>query len=115
MLGTFGCCRWMLAVPLALALPDTGFYNAWWEMVSCLTTTGATLYAADMLVPPLHLWRALVGWMGGLFILVTAVAILAPLKVGGFEILASPYGRSEKFAAACPKADGRDADMRRNC
>jgi trk system potassium uptake protein TrkH len=34
----------------------------------------------------LHLWRALVGWMGGLGVLVTAFAILAPLNLGGFEI-----------------------------
>ena len=107
MLGAFVVLPLALGLPLALALPDTGFYNAWWEMVSCLTTTGATLYAADMLVPPLHLWRALVGWMGGLFILVTAVAILAPLKVGGFEILASPYGRSEKFTPLPQSAGGR--------
>ena len=107
MLSAFVVLPLALGIPLALALPDTGFYNAWWEMVSCLTTTGATLYAADMLVPPLHLWRALVGWMGGLFILVTAVAILAPLKVGGFEILASPYGRSEKFARLPESAVGR--------
>lgn len=107
MLGTFGVLPVALGMPLAMALPDTGIYNAWWEMVSCLTTTGATLYAADMLVPPLHLWRSLVGWMGGLFILVTAVAILAPLKVGGFEILASPYGRSEKFARLPESAGGR--------
>ncbi|MFV0292418.1 MAG: potassium transporter TrkG [Paracoccus sp. (in: a-proteobacteria)] len=97
MLGVFGILPIGLGVPLAMSLPDTGMFNAWWEMVSCLTTTGATLYAADMLAPPLHLWRALVGWMGGLFILVAAISILAPLKVGGFEILASPYSENERF------------------
>ncbi|SDD26828.1 trk system potassium uptake protein TrkH [Paracoccus isoporae] len=97
MLGVFGVLPVALGLPLAMALPDTGMFNAWWEMVSCLTTTGATLYAAEMLAPPLHLWRSLVGWLGGLFILVTAVAVLAPLKVGGFEILSSPYGRDERF------------------
>ncbi|WP_062561187.1 TrkH family potassium uptake protein [Paracoccus aminovorans] len=97
MLGTMAVLPAALAVPFALALPDTGFFNAWWEMISCLTTTGASLYAADLLAPPLHLWRALVGWMGGLFMLIAAVALLAPLRVGGFEILSSPYGRSERF------------------
>lgn len=97
MLGTMTLLPAMLAAPFALALPDTGFFNAWWEMVSCLTTTGASLYAADLLAPSLHLWRALVGWLGGLFMLVAAVALLAPLRVGGFEILSSPYGRSERF------------------
>ncbi|WP_312529631.1 TrkH family potassium uptake protein, partial [Paracoccus sp. (in: a-proteobacteria)] len=87
----------LFAVPMSYALPDTGFFNAWWEMVSCLTTTGATLYSAEALPAPLHLWRALVGWMGGLFMLVAATAILAPLRIGGFEIMAAPYGRAERY------------------
>ena len=107
MLGTMAILPAMLAVPFSLALPDTGFFNAWWEMVSCLTTTGASLYSAELLAPPLHLWRAVVGWMGGLFMLVAAVALLAPLRVGGFEILALPYGRGERFERLPRSADGR--------
>lgn len=95
----------VLAVPFAESLPDTGLFNAWWEMVSSLTTTGASLYSADLLPDPLHLWRALVGWMGGLFILVAAVAILAPLRVGGFEIMSSAYGRDEDPRQTAPGAD----------
>lgn len=95
MVGVYGLLPMLLAVPFAESQPDTGFFNAWWEMVSSLTTTGASLYSADLLPPPLHLWRAIVGWMGGLFVLVAAVAILAPLRVGGFEIMSSPYGREE--------------------
>lgn len=97
MLAVFGGLPLLLALPFAESLPDTGWFNAWWEMVSSLTTTGASLYSADLLPQPLHLWRALVGWMGGFFILVAAVAILAPLRVGGFEIMASPYDRRENF------------------
>lgn len=95
MLGVFGFLPVLMAVPFAESLPDTGYVNAWWEMVSSLTTTGASLYSADLLPEPLHLWRGMVGWMGGLFILVAAVAILAPLRVGGFEIMASPSTREE--------------------
>ncbi|MFN4102601.1 MAG: TrkH family potassium uptake protein, partial [Pararhodobacter sp.] len=83
MLAVFVGLPLLLALPFAESLPDTGWFNAWWEMVSALTTTGASLYSADLLPAPLHLWRALVGWMGGFFILVAAVAILAPLRVGG--------------------------------
>ncbi|WP_325168769.1 TrkH family potassium uptake protein [Paracoccus caeni] len=93
----FTCLPLIMAIPFAESLPDTGFFNAWWEMLSSLTTTGASLYSADLLPEPLHLWRALVGWMGGFFVLVTAVAILAPLRVGGFELTSSPYGRREYF------------------
>ncbi|MDF3605713.1 hypothetical protein PE067_05840 [Paracoccus sp. DMF-8] len=91
MLGTMVLLPVMLAVPVLVALPDTGLFNAWWEMVSCLTTTGASLYSAEALPAPLHLWRALVGWMGGLFMLVAAISIMAPLRIGGFEIMSSPY------------------------
>ena len=79
----------MLAVPFNESVRDTGLFNAWWEMVSSFTTTGATLYAPERLPMSLHLWRALVGWMGGFFILVMAIAVLAPLRIGGFEIFFS--------------------------
>jgi len=82
-----------LALPLHRALPDTGLFNAWWEMVSCLTTTGASLYDPRFLEAPLHLWRGLVGWMGGLLMLAGAATLLAPLGVGGFELTAPPPQR----------------------
>lgn len=85
----------MLAIPFLFALPDTGLFNAWWEMVSCLTTTGATLYSPERLPNALNLWRGLVGWMGGFFILVAALAIMAPQKIGGFEIMTARYGERD--------------------
>ncbi|RLL71079.1 TrkH family potassium uptake protein [Paenirhodobacter hankyongi] len=86
MLAAFTLLPVVLAVPFNESVRDTGLYNSWWEMVSSLTTTGATLYVPDRLAPSLHLWRALVGWMGGFFMLVMAIAVLAPLRLGGFEI-----------------------------
>ncbi|PPB81552.1 trk system potassium uptake protein TrkH [Albidovulum inexpectatum] len=87
LLGAYAGLPLILAVPFSEAIPDTHFTSAWWEMISSLTTTGASLYAPDRLEPSLHLWRAMVGWMGGFFVLVTAVAILAPMNLGGFEVL----------------------------
>jgi trk system potassium uptake protein len=91
-----------LLLPVALALPFQAlvsglpFSAAYFEMLSSLTTTGATLFDRHWLLPPpLHLWRALVGWLGGLMVLVAAFAILAPLNLGGFEIVrrdAAPEG-----------------------
>lgn len=78
-----------LAVPFYEALGTTTFLNAYLEMVSCLTTTGAQIFEAGRLTDSLHLWRGLVGWMGGLLIWVSATAVLAPLNLGGFEITAS--------------------------
>lgn len=94
LIGTFSVLPLMLAVPLREAVPDTSLFNAWWEMVSSLTTTGASLFEPARLPGSVHLWRALVGWMGGFFVLVTAVAILAPLNLGGFEVLSgAPAGQ----------------------
>ncbi|MBZ4022512.1 potassium transporter TrkH [Rhodobacter sp. TJ_12] len=89
----------MLAVPFAESIRNTGLLNAWWEMVSSFSTTGATLYAPERLPLSLHLWRALVGWMGGFFILVMAIAVLAPLRIGGFEIFfAGSFGQQSGVA-----------------
>lgn len=79
----------MLAVPMYESVPEMTFLEAWFETVSSLTTTGATLYDVPTDVPQtLHLWRALLGWMGGLLMWVAAISIFAPLNIGGFEVRA---------------------------
>jgi trk system potassium uptake protein TrkH len=60
--------------------------NGWLEMVAAATTTGGSLFAPDRLSDSVHLWRALVAWLGGLMVWIAAAAILAPLRLGGFEI-----------------------------
>ena len=51
-----------LALPFYEGLETTSYLNAYFEMVSCLTTTGATLFdTPERLVDSLHLWRGLVG------------------------------------------------------
>lgn len=89
LLATFTALPLMLGVPLAEAVPGTGYFDAWWEMVSSLTATGASLFEPGALPPSVHLWRALVGWLGGFFVLVTAAAVLAPMNLGGFEVMAA--------------------------
>lgn len=90
--GAYVVLPFIFAVPILQALPDTSLVNAWFEMVSCFTTTGATVYdLPERLAPTLHLWRATVGWLGGLFVLVSASAILAPMNLGGVEVMS---GRS---------------------
>ncbi|MCV6606201.1 MAG: hypothetical protein OIF34_12920, partial [Porticoccaceae bacterium] len=79
-----------MALPFYEGLETTSYLNAYFEMVSSFTTTGATLFERpDRLVDSLHLWRGLVGWLGGLLIWVSASAVLAPLNLGGFEVTAS--------------------------
>ncbi|MFB2532892.1 potassium transporter TrkG [Paracoccus sp. p3-h83] len=98
-----------LAIPFNESIPDTGLFNAWWEMVSAFTTTGATLYDPARLSPSLHLWRAIVGWLGGLFILIAAISILAPLKIGGFEMMSAPGGGSQDNLTRLGVGAGADA------
>jgi trk system potassium uptake protein TrkH len=75
-----------LALPLREALPDTSLTNAWFEMISAFTTTGASVYPPERLADAVHLWRATVGWFGGYLIILAAYAILAPLNLGGTEV-----------------------------
>jgi len=93
----------ILAVPFYEALRTTSFLNAYVEMVSSLTTTGASLFTPERLHPSLHLWRGIVGWSGGLLMWIAAAAILAPLNLGGFEVTAS---------AAPGQGGSRRLDMR---
>ena len=79
----------LLAVPFYEGVGTTTFLNAYVEMVSAITTTGATMFDDPArLNGTLHLWRALVAWMGGLMMWIAASAILAPLNLGGFEVTA---------------------------
>ncbi|MGX0876801.1 trk system potassium uptake protein TrkH [Roseovarius sp. MBR-154] len=76
-----------LALPFYEGLETTTFLNAYFEMVSSFTTTGASLFdQPGRIMDSLHLWRALVGWSGGLLIWVSASAVLAPMSLGGFEV-----------------------------
>lgn len=91
----------VLAWPFVEALADTSLANGWFEMLSCFTVTGATLYPDPGRLPAsLHLWRGLVGWLGGFYILVMAMAILAPRNLGGAEVLSGAVGRATGEGAA---------------
>jgi trk system potassium uptake protein TrkH len=76
----------VLAVPFYEAIQTTTFLNAYFDMVSSLSTTGMPIFPPERLSMAEHLWRAQVGWMGGLLMWVAAAAILAPLNLGGFEV-----------------------------
>ncbi len=100
--GAFVLLPVFCAVPFLETLPTTRPLNAYFEMVSAMTTTGATLFQdPERLSGTLHLWRAQVGWMGGLLMWVAASAILAPLHLGGFEVTAQAEpGRRDAAGSA---------------
>lgn len=87
LLAAFTLLPLLFALPFHGAIKTITFLDAWFEMLSSFTTTGATLFDNPArLDTTLHLWRALVGWLGGLLVWVMAVSILAPLNLGGFEV-----------------------------
>ena len=74
-------------VPLLIALPGLTFTDAFFETMSGLSTTGATvLTGLDSMAPSLNMWRAALHWFGGMGIIVLAVAILPLLGVGGMQL-----------------------------
>jgi trk system potassium uptake protein len=74
-------------VPLLIALPGLSFTDAFFETMSGLSTTGATvLTGLDTMAPSLNLWRHALNWYGGMGIIVLVVAILPMLGVGGMQL-----------------------------
>ncbi len=109
LLASFTILPLYLALPFYEALGNTSYINAYFDMVSAFTTTGADLFPDPArLSAPLHLWRALIGWLGGLLMWVAAAAILAPLSLGGFEVTAQGQpGRPVTGVAQSEKLDPR--------
>ncbi len=75
------------ALPLMFHLPGLSFTDAYFEAVSGLTTTGATVLTdLDKLPTSINVWRCFMVLIGGMGILVLAVAILPLLGVGGSQL-----------------------------
>jgi len=74
-------------LPFLIYLPELSFTDAYFETVSGITTTGSTvLTGLDALPLSINLWRGLLVWLGGMGLIVLAVAILPLLGVGGMQI-----------------------------
>ena len=75
------------ALPLMFHLKELSFTDAYFEAMSGLTTTGATvLTGLDSLPLSINIWRHLLVWLGGMGILVLVVAIMPLLGVGGSQV-----------------------------
>jgi len=75
------------AMPLALAIPGLSLTDAYFEAMSGFTATGATVLSGlDTLPLSVNVWRCFLMWVGGLGIIVLAVAILPMLGVGGTQL-----------------------------
>lgn len=79
--GIFG------AIPFLLVGEGMRPVDALFESVSGITTTGSTVISTlDSTAPSLLLWRAMLQWLGGVGIIVTALTVLPILQVGGMQI-----------------------------
>lgn len=108
LIGSFIVGPFLLAQPLVILVPGLDQIDATFEMVSALTTTGASALRTLEGVPDsVILWRSVVASFGGLLWLVAGVAILAPRGIGGFEVTQSVKASRDDTArlADLPRAD----------
>ncbi|MBA3032026.1 MAG: TrkH family potassium uptake protein [Gammaproteobacteria bacterium] len=97
LLPAFAC------LPLILQL-NLSFTDAYFEAVSGLTTTGATVLAnIDTLPPSINLWRGMLVWLGGMGLIVLAVAVLPLLGIGGRQMFKAETPGPMKDAQLTPR------------
>ncbi len=81
------------AFPFVVGATGLSYTDAFFEAMSGLTTTGATVIVGlDDLPAGILLWRGLLQWFGGVGVIVVAMVFLPELRVGGMQIF-----RSEAF------------------
>ena len=106
-----------LMLPLCATLPlmlaghaigrPLSFTYAYFEAVSGLTTTGSTVMSQlDTLPVSLNVWRTFLQWMGGMGILILAVAVLPLLGVGGSQLFKAEAAGPLKDTKLTPRMTG---------
>ncbi|MEM8548908.1 MAG: TrkH family potassium uptake protein, partial [Pseudomonadota bacterium] len=98
-LGLFGSLPFMLTEELRLSRIEAVF-----ESISGLTTTGATVITGlDELPRSILLYRQLLQWLGGIGIIVVAVAILPMLGIGGVQLYRAEIPGPSKDSKLTPR------------
>ena len=88
----FSTLAWLMvaifgSLPFLLSSNDFTLSEAFFESMSGITTTGATIISdLDNSPKSILLWRAIMQWLGGIGIVVMAITILPLLKVGGMQL-----------------------------
>ena len=88
----FSTLAWLMiaifgSLPFLLSPDKFTFSEAFFESMSGITTTGATIITdLDKSPKSILLWRAIMQWLGGIGIVVMAITILPLLKVGGMQL-----------------------------
>ena len=102
------CLPLSAALPMMLVYHQQGahlsFTHAYFEAVSGLTTSGASvLRNLDGLPISLHIWRTFLQWLGGMGILILAVAIMPLLGVGGSQLFRAEAAGPVKDTKLTPR------------
>ena len=88
----FSTLAWLMvaifgSLPFLLSTNEFTISEAFFESMSGITTTGATIISdLDNSPKSILLWRAIMQWLGGIGIVVMAITILPLLKVGGMQL-----------------------------
>jgi len=91
------------ALPFYLGAPGLTLNNAYFEAVSGITTTGATVIVGlDTLPAGMNLWRGMLNWLGGLGIAFIAMIFLPLMRVGGMQFFRTEG--FDTFGKALPRA-----------
>ena len=85
--GLFWTCMSIVSALPFLYKPHLDLPSAVFEAVSAITTTGATvILGLDQLPPSILFWRQELQWLGGIGVIVSAVAIVPLLGIGGMQL-----------------------------
>ena len=91
------------ALPFWIGAPGLTMNNAYFEAVSGITTTGATVIVGlDDLPAGMNLWRGMLNWLGGLGIAFIAMIFLPLMRVGGMQFFRTEG--FDTFGKALPRA-----------
>ena len=87
------------ALPLLWSGAVPTYTDAFFESMSGITTTGSTVMAGlDQTQAGILLWRGILQWLGGLGVIVMAIAVLPMLQVGGMQLFqAEAFSTTEKI------------------
>lgn len=92
------------AMPLYIHIAGLSFTDAYFEATSGLTATGSTLLVGlDTLPISINFWRTFMHWIGGMGVIVLAVAVLPLLGIGGRQIFKAEVPGPMKEASLTPR------------
>ncbi|MEO0327608.1 MAG: TrkH family potassium uptake protein [Pseudomonadota bacterium] len=96
------------ALPYLLSGVVPTFTDAFFESMSGLTTTGSTVIEGlDFAPPGILLWRGIQQWLGGLGIIVMAIAVLPMLQIGGMQLFkVEAFDTAEKIMPRATQISG---------